>query len=696
VHRPWTDIAARVARPKRRSLLVAAVAALAVASSFGPAALTPAQAATTRTVPYVDPPAPTPPDPMPPRPTGKLVPAQGALFGIHTIPDSPTAKTAADMGITQREADAGRTLDIDNHYYANFDAAKPLSGAKPTLPGWRETWDIQNGRIPMISWGGADVIDIVNGKYDAAIDAAATRLQALGAPFFLRWFWEPDGTRPSKADKSHTPADYIKAWRYIHDRFAKDGNTNAVWVWCPVSLDFYPPSGQTDPNLAPDHAINPLGAQPYYPGDDVVDWMCADGYDWAPNKAGTRYEPFQELFQAFYNWSLPHNKPLMVGETGVQENNPGDKANWIKAMHTALVQHYPNIVAFLYFDTQNANGLGNEWWLQSSPEAYQAWIDMARDPYFNHKDTLPAPYGTASTGTPPPGPPGQPPGPPGQPPGPPGQPPGPPGQPPGPPATTPPSGPGDQTAAVPQGYWMLGSDSKVYPFGAAKGFGDGPAGVAAVDLEPTPSGQGYWVLSADGRVTPFGDATALGNVDLAHLAPGEAVTSLSATPGGKGYWVFTSRGRAVPFGEAAFLGDVSRLALNGPVLGSVATPSGKGYYMVASDGGIFAFGDAAFLGSMGSKRLNAPVQSLVPTASGAGYWLVASDGGIFAFGDATFKGSMGGTRLNKPVVGMVRYGDGYLMVGADGGIFDFSSSPFVGSLGGHPPAHPVVAVAALG
>src|SRR5581483_3259376 len=109
-----------------------------------------------------------------------------------------------------------------------------------------------------------------------------------------------------------------------------------------------------------------------------------------------------------------------------------------------------------------------------------------------------APYGTASTGTPPPGPPGQPPGPPGQPPGPPGQPPGPPGQPPGPPATTPPSGPGDQTAAVPQGYWMLGSDSKVYPFGAAKGFGDGPAGVAAVDLEPTPSGQGYWVLSADG------------------------------------------------------------------------------------------------------------------------------------------------------------------------------------------------------
>ena len=675
MRRSWTDIVARVARPRRRSFLAAAVAALAVASSFGPPALIPARAATT--VPYVDPPAPTPPDPMPPRPTGRLVPAEGALFGIHTIPDSPTAKTAADMGITKREADAGRTLDIDNHYYANFDAAKPLSGAKPTLPGWRETWDIQNGRIPMISWGGADVIEIVNGKYDAAIDAAATRLQALGAPFFLRWFWEPDGTRSSKASKSHTPADYIKAWRYIHDRFAKDGNTNAVWVWCPVSLDFYPPSGQSDPNLAPDHAINPLGAQPYYPGDDVVDWMCADGYNWAPNKPGTRYEPFQELFQAFYNWSLPHNKPLMVGETGVQENNPGDKANWIKAMHTALAQHYPNIVAFLYFDTQNANGLANEWWLESSPEAYQAWKDMAADPYFNHKDTVAeAPYGHGGTVPPPPGC----------------------GCPTGPPTTTPPVNPpelGDHSAGVSQGYWMLGADSKVYPFGAAKGFGDGPAGVAAVDLEPTPSGQGYWILSADGRVTPTGDATAFGNVDMTHLAPGEKVTSLSATPSGKGYWVFTSRGRAVAFGDATFLGDVSGLTLNGPVLGSVATPSGRGYYMVASDGGIFAFGDAKFDGSMGGKRLNAPVESLVPDGDGTGYWLVASDGGIFAF-DAPFKGSMGATKLAKPVTGMVRYGDGYLMVAQDGGIFDFSSSPFAGSLGGHPPARPIVAVAALG
>ena len=251
-------------------------------------------------------------------------------------------------------------------------------------------------------------------------------------------------------------------------------------------------------------------------------------------------------------------------------------------------------------------------------------------------------------------------------------------------------------AAAPAGYWMLGDDGAVYPFGQAGDLGNDALapGRTAVDLEPTPSGRGYWVLDDTGAVTAFGEATGFGGVPGAVLTPGEKPTSLSATPTGQGYWVFTNRGRAVSFGDARFLGDVSALTLNGPVLDSVATPSGQGYYMVASDGGIFAFGDARFAGSMGGQRLNAPVQSLVPDGDGAGYWLVASDGGIFAF-DAPFKGSMGGTRLAKPVTGMVRYGDGYLMVGEDGGIFSFSSTPFAGSLGADPPARPIVSVAAV-
>ena len=264
-----------------------------------------------------------------------------------------------------------------------------------------------------------------------------------------------------------------------------------------------------------------------------------------------------------------------------------------------------------------------------------------------------------------------------------------------PPAPPVPADPGIVVANRRSGYWMVGSDGKVYAFGDARWLGDAPTS-SAVDLEPTPSGNGYWIVDDLGRVFAFGDATSKGNVAVRQLGLGEKVTSLSATSDGGGYWIFTNRGRVLTFGNAAFLGDVSHLALAGPVLDSIVTPSGNGYYMVASDGGIFAFGDAKFYGSMGGKRLNAPVQSLVPDADRIGYWLVASDGGIFAF-QAEFKGSMGSTRLNRPVTGMVRAGGGYLMVGEDGGIFDFSGTAdgFKGSLGANPPTHPIASVAVL-
>ena len=268
-----------------------------------------------------------------------------------------------------------------------------------------------------------------------------------------------------------------------------------------------------------------------------------------------------------------------------------------------------------------------------------------------------------------------------------------------PPAGEPPAAVGPTAAARQSGYWMLGSDGKVFPFGDARSMGDAgtalPAGVKAKHIEPTPTAKGYWIVNEDGAVYAFGDAPALGNVNAGDLGPREKVTSLNSTPSGKGYWIFTTKGRVFPFGDAKPFGDLAKLDLNGPVKSSVATPTGQGYYMVASDGGVFAFGDAKFRGSMGAVRLNQPVESLVPTRDGLGYWLVASDGGIFAFGTAPFRGSMGATRLNKPVVGMVRYGAGYLMVAADGGIFAFSDRPFVGSLGANPPAKPIVFAATL-
>jgi Fibronectin type III domain len=239
------------------------------------------------------------------------------------------------------------------------------------------------------------------------------------------------------------------------------------------------------------------------------------------------------------------------------------------------------------------------------------------------------------------------------------------------------------------GYWMLGANGTVYPFGNAPTLGSANGPVVAITARA--GGRGYWTVDAFGDVSHFG--TAAGHGGNPPLRAGEMVSTISATPSGNGYWLFTNRGRAFPYGDAHLYGDMSGVALNGPIVASVATPTGHGYYMIGSDGGVFSFGDAQFHGSTGSMRLNQPIVGIAPTPDNRGYWLVASDGGVFAF-TAPFRGSMGSVRLNKPVNGLVAYGNGYLMVANDGGVFDFSNKAFVGSLANNPPTAPIIGIAA--
>ncbi len=245
------------------------------------------------------------------------------------------------------------------------------------------------------------------------------------------------------------------------------------------------------------------------------------------------------------------------------------------------------------------------------------------------------------------------------------------------------------------GYWAIGADGKVYPFGDATKFGEPSSpGRLIIDIEAAPHGGGYWSLDSNGVVSAFGPVF-YGSLAAADLRPGEKAVSMSGTRTGAGYWIFTNKGRMFAFGDAnKNIGDVSTLKLNGDIVDSSPTPTGNGYYLTAADGGVFALGDAKFEGSMGAVKLNKPVVAIVPDPDGEGYWQVATDGGVFAF-KAVFHGSMGDVRLNKPMRGMVPYGSGYLMVAEDGGVFNFSNKPFSGSTGANPPAVPMVSITVL-
>lgn len=276
-------------------------------------------------------------------------PATGTWVGAWVKPAVPNDPAASIAAVTALENALGRRLAIDNHYY---------KWALP-WPTAAESSDLASGRIPLVSWGGTDPARIASGADDALIRARAAAAKALGAPFFLRWAWEMDA-KP----KGWDPAQFVAAWRHVRDLFRAAGVQNAAWVWCPTS-----------------GAFSRGEAAAYYPGDAYVDWICADGY---ASMGGRPYRDFGTIFDAFYRFGTEHGKPLMIGEFGVMERAPGEKAAWLASVAALLPRDYPQIKAILYFDSRRMDGaVLNDWLLTSSPQAMAAFRQLASNRYFN-------------------------------------------------------------------------------------------------------------------------------------------------------------------------------------------------------------------------------------------------------------------------------------------------------------------------
>ena len=221
----------------------------------------------------------------------------------------------------------------------------------------------------MISWAGTNTNDIAAGDFDQQIVSNAEELKALGQPVMLRWFAEMDGT--NNLANAVSPASFIKAWRHIHDLFATVGATNVVWVWCPNAAGFV--TGR---------------AQQFYPGSAYVDWACADGYNWAPQLPTRTWTSFGSIFSSFYSWGVASHKPLMIGEFGVLEGSPGEKAAWLSQAAHEIRVFFPAIRAVVYFDSDDE---GFDWRVTTSPSALAAFRAFATEPYFEARPSrLPA------------------------------------------------------------------------------------------------------------------------------------------------------------------------------------------------------------------------------------------------------------------------------------------------------------------
>ncbi len=276
-------------------------------------------------------------------------PAQGAYLGAWVGPAVYT-QTNEINAVDALQQQIGRKLSIV-HIYLTWQARFPRPSDEAFL---------NQGSILLISWAGTDTAQINSGADDSWIRTRALQIKALGKPVFLEWRWEMD--RPNLRAQMGSGRDFVAAWEHIRAIFAAVGVQNAAWVWCPTANGFI--DGR---------------AASFYPGDNEVDWICADAYP--PLGA---YEPFASTVDPFLSWASHHRKPVMIGEFGVPESYSAQRrAQWLQAADQVILADH-QIKALVYFDASPA-GPGSEasFSLDEGSAALAVFRSMARSPYFD-------------------------------------------------------------------------------------------------------------------------------------------------------------------------------------------------------------------------------------------------------------------------------------------------------------------------
>jgi hypothetical protein len=303
-----------------------------------------------------------------------------------------TIARSGSGGVAAHSADSGVALGVfapgAPGNPSRLDDLAGRIGRMPAVVMWYQAWGseysafdpgllaavAERGGTPMISWepwdpaaGSSEQPDyalarIAAGDCDEYIDAWARGFAAYGKPVLLRFAHEMNGDwYPWSATvNGNTPADYVAAWRHLRRRFAAAGAANVRWVWSP-NVEY---EGSTPLNEV-------------YPGDDHVDWVGIDGYNWGTTQTWSSWQSLADVFGPTYDAVRQlTERPVMIAETASGEQG-GDKATWIEdAFLHALPARFPAVRAVVWFN-QNKE---TDWRFESSDTAAAAFRRIATDP----------------------------------------------------------------------------------------------------------------------------------------------------------------------------------------------------------------------------------------------------------------------------------------------------------------------------
>lgn len=293
----------------------------------------------------------------------------GGGSGDDGTEPATAAGAAAHFDVSSLRKPSGRALGVVDDktpwQYGIVDSFTKDAGRAPGIreyySSWSDDFDAegnaflwQHGQLPMMALVPSDVAlaDIAKGGEDAYIRRLAGQIADYDGPLAISFAGEMNGPWNSWGPEHTRPADFVAAWKHVHEVFAAQHVTNVLWVWTPHVVD----SG------------TPAELRPYYPGDAYVDWVGLIGY----------YGPIDgAAFSSLFTPSLRQiaafsHKPVLIAETGVAES--GRKQAHIRDLFRGAAK--AGVIGLVWYD-QRKNWPGSkqlmDWRISTSMGALAAF-----------------------------------------------------------------------------------------------------------------------------------------------------------------------------------------------------------------------------------------------------------------------------------------------------------------------------------
>ena len=193
---------------------------------------------------------------------------------------------------------------------------------------------------------------IADGAADAQLRAFADGAKAYAWPVFVDFDHEFNGDWYPWGTQAASPAQFVAAWRHVHEVVEEAGAGNIEWVWSPNVVNPVP-----DVDLAA-----------YWPGSAYVDVVGIVGYytdEHGEDSYAALYGHTEQVVDAF-----AENKPFLITESGAEQG--AQKAAWVTDL-LAGVRTDPRMLGLVYFDEGSAQGKREDWTLEDDPSALAAW-----------------------------------------------------------------------------------------------------------------------------------------------------------------------------------------------------------------------------------------------------------------------------------------------------------------------------------